>query len=109
MLVDVVAEHLVEQPVELAEVAEDDVAALVPGEAGRVDLRAGVAARDAGAFVDRPVVVAERAQLSSTGQPARAGPDDDDARCPVPPHGHRMLGRNPGRENPCDRSFPPEA
>ena len=37
MLVDVVAERLVEQAVELAEVAEDDVAALVPGEAGGID------------------------------------------------------------------------
>jgi hypothetical protein len=44
VLVDLVAERLVEEPVELAVVAEDDVAALVPGEACRVDLGARVPA-----------------------------------------------------------------
>ena len=74
MLVHVVAEGLVEQEVELAVVAEDDVAAVVPREAGRVDEGRRRAARDVVPLVDHPVVVPEPRQLAAAGETARPAP-----------------------------------
>ena len=78
MLVDVVAEGLVEQAVELAVVAEDDVAALVPREPCRIDVGGRVPAGMVGCLVDRPVGVAQPLELVTAGQPARSGPHHGD-------------------------------
>ena len=92
MLVDVVAERLVEQAVELAVVAEHHVSALVPGEAGGIDLRPGVPAGYRRALVDRPVLVAEAGELVTAGEAAGAGPDHGDVRRLSAPHPALILG-----------------
>ncbi len=76
MVQDVVAHRLGEQRVELAEVAEHDMAAEVPREPGRVDDRGGQAAGALRALEDHPVAMAEPLELARAGQPARAGADD---------------------------------
>ncbi len=86
VLVDVLAERLLEQAVELAEVAEDDVPALVPGESGRIDVRRRVPARVVGGLVQSPVVVPEQGELAPAGEPAGPGADDGDVWWPQARH-----------------------
>ena len=76
VLAHVVAHDLLEQEVELSEVAEHDVPAEIPGEAGRVDLGRGEAAGVIRALVDRPLAEAEEVELSCAREPARTGSDD---------------------------------
>jgi hypothetical protein len=59
VVVDVFAHDLLEEPVELAEVTEDDVATFVPRKALRIDLRGRVAPRALRSFHDDEVAVAQ--------------------------------------------------
>ena len=72
MLVDFVAEHLVEQSVELAEVAEDHVPSEIPGETLRVDDGPGLASGNGLALVDLPARESEPLQLASARKPRMA-------------------------------------
>ena len=86
MLVHVVSHDLLQQPVELAEVAEDDVAALVPREARGVRLRRRLPARHGRPLVDEPVVVTEAVELTGAGEAARARADDRHVLTPAARH-----------------------
>lgn len=82
MLVHLVAESLLEEPVELAIVAKHDVAALIPGEPGLVDARSGRTAGVVGSLVDCPVVVTHPRKLSSACEAAGTCTHDRDMRSP---------------------------
>ena len=85
---------LVQQRVELAEVAEHDVAAQIPGEAGRVDHRGGEPAGVVGALEDQPVSVTEAVELTRARQATRARADDHDA---TRRHAARKVRTSPPR------------
>lgn len=87
MMGDLVAHHLRQQRVELAEVAEHHMPPQIPGEAGRVDHRASQTPDLGRRLEDAPVRVPEALQLTGAGQPAGAGADDRDAVCGWDRHG----------------------
>jgi hypothetical protein len=74
---ELIAHHLGQQRVELAEVAEHHVATEVPGEAGAIDHRPGKAAGIVLALQDQPVGVPQPVELTRARQAARPGADDD--------------------------------
>ena len=76
MLVDVTVHHLFEHAVELAEVAEDDMAAEVPCEALGIDDGRRVTARKRVALEERPVVMTDPLELPRTGEAAWTSADD---------------------------------
>jgi hypothetical protein len=88
-----VAENLIphrlgQQRVELAKVAEHDVAAEIPGESSRVNHRAGQASGMVGSLQQEPIPASQSLELSRAGQPAGAGTDDHD-----PSRLHRLTKR----------------
>src|SRR5262249_2406457 len=85
------AHHVVGKPVDPPVVAEDDMAAEVPGEARLVDDRPGVPAGERVSLEDLPGVVAGAAELTGAREPARPGADDRN-RARVAPGGHGGAG-----------------
>lgn len=80
MAVDLVAHDVLEQAVELSEVAEDDVAAVIPGEPLRIEHRGGEAAGVRTAFQDAPPVMPQTLEFTTTTQTAGPGSNNGDVR-----------------------------
>jgi len=96
-------DHVGKQGVELAVMAEDDVAAEVPGEALRVDERGRLAARVAVALEQLPVGESEPLELSRAPEAARACADDRDAVRPARSHEDAAAGAASSTEPGCSR------
>ena len=79
--------RLSEQRIELAVVAEHDVAAEVPGESGRIDDRTRQSPDHRAALVHTPVAMPEALELTGGPQPTGTGADDGDPGCLVDRHG----------------------
>jgi hypothetical protein len=80
MLENLVPHHVIEEGIELAEMAENHVAAHVPGKPLRITDRGSQAPNLFAGLENHPIGVAERLQLPRTRQPARPRPDD---YCPL--------------------------
>ncbi len=86
MLLDVCSHHLLEEKVELTEVAEYDVATEIPREARAVHDGRGMPAGGRRALEEEPILMPVPHELSGTGEPTRTGADDDDVLVSRSPH-----------------------
>jgi exopolysaccharide biosynthesis WecB/TagA/CpsF family protein len=99
-MVNVVAHHFFEEPIELSEVTEDDMAPLVSRETVGIEMGRGVATNVGLPLTGQPVVVSQTIQLASTAQATWARANNEDPGFVSHAPASFAVGRRGGRSLP---------
>jgi hypothetical protein len=100
VMVNVVAHHFFEEPIELSEVTEDDMAPLVSRETVGIEMGRGVATNVGLPLTGQPVVVSQTIQLASTAQATWARANNEDPGFVSHAPASFAVGRRGGRSLP---------